>query len=360
MTWSLAGGLALGLVSAGAIGGGFALQHRQAATLPPLSLRRPLASLLALARRPRWVGGFLLGIAGWAAYVAGLRLAPLSLVQAASAGGIVVLAGRPRGRERVGVAAALLGLVLLGLSLGGASGSGRAAASTLGLWLGLSALAAAAASRAGGAGLGTAAGVLYAAADVATKEATRGGETLVLVPVVLAASGLAFAALQLSFQRGGRLATAGLATLWTNALPILAGTLVFGEPFPAGAEGALRAAAFGLVVSGGALLARGSVGDGDADLRLDDGAVPAGDLDGERVRPVRELRRVERALPRRAPEAPCAAAVDEEVDPADVAGRRHRPRDRAGERGAVGDRLRDDRELHRRGRGGAVAHRDGR
>jgi hypothetical protein len=260
MTLSLAGGLLLGLLSAGAIGGGFALQHREAAGLPPLSLRRPVASLLSLARRPLWLGGFLLGIAGWAAYVAGLRLAPLSLVQAASAGGLVVLAfagRRPAGRERAGAAAALLGLVLLGLSLGGAAGDGRAAPWALALWLGLSALAAAAATRAGGAGLGTAAGLLYACADVATKEAVRGGAALVLVPVVLAASSVAFAVLQLSFQRGGRLATAGLATLWMNALPILAGTLVFAEPFPAGAAGAARGAAFVLVVAGGALLARG-------------------------------------------------------------------------------------------------------
>lgn len=263
MSISLLAGVALGLLSAGAIGGGFALQHREAASLPALSLRRPLASLLSLLRRPLWLGGFLLGISGWAAYVAGLRLAPLSLVQAASAGGLGVLAfagRRPAGRERAGAAAALLGLVLLGLSLGGGSGDGRAQAWALALWLGLSALAAAAASRAGGAGLGTAAGVLYAAADVTTKEAVRGGASLALVPVVLAASGLAFSSLQLSFQRGGRLATAGLATLWTNALPILAGTLVFGEPFPSGFAGAARAAAFCLVVAGGALLARGEDG----------------------------------------------------------------------------------------------------
>jgi hypothetical protein len=260
---SLAAGLALGLLSAGAIGGGFALQHRTAAALPPLSLRRPAASLLSLLRRPGWLGGFLLGIAGWAAYVAGLRLAPLSLVQAAAAGGLVVLAfagRRPAGHERAGAAAALLGLVLLGLSLRGRSGDGHAAAWALALWLGLSALAAAAASRGGAAGLGTAAGVLYGAADVATKEAVRGGTALALVPVVLAASGLAFSSLQLSFQRGGRLATAGLATLWTNALPILAGTLVFGEPFPGGLAGAARAAAFCLVVAGGVLLAQGEGG----------------------------------------------------------------------------------------------------
>ncbi len=143
MSGSLAAGLLLGLASAGMLGGGFALQHRGAASLPPLSLRRPLHSLGVLFGEPRWVAGSVLGLSGWAAYIAALRLAPLSLVQAASAGGIVVLAlagGRTSSRERVGVAAALVGLALLGLSLVGESGaSGVAPAGTIALWLGGSA-----------------------------------------------------------------------------------------------------------------------------------------------------------------------------------------------------------------------------
>lgn len=277
MSAAVGGGLLLGLVSAGAIGGGFALQHAEAATLPRVSLRRPVRSLLALGRRPLWCAGLTLGLAGWAAYVAGLRLAPLSLVQAASAGGVVVLAfagGRPSRREQVGAFAALTGLVMLGLSLDGGGGGRAASPIDLGLWLGVSAAGAALAAgplaRAllPGAGLGTAAGLLYAAADVATKEATGGGSALALVPVVLGASGLAFVTLQLSFQRGGRLQTAGLATLWTNALPIVAGSVVFHEPFPAGPAGILRGAAFCLAVAGGAALA-GSGPDSTAPARVD-------------------------------------------------------------------------------------------
>lgn len=277
MSGALGGGLLLGALSAGAIAGGFALQHREAAALPPLSIRRPLRALGALVRRPFWSAGFAAGLCGWAAYVAALRLAPLSLVQAASAGGVVVLAfagGRPTRRERAGVGAALAGLVLLGLSLSGGSGGDAASALALGLWLGASAVGAALAagplarSLPPGTGLGTAAGVLYATADVATKEATGGGMGLALVPVVLAASGLAFAALQLAFQRGGRLETAGLATLWTNVLPIVAGSVVFREPFPGGASGFARVAAFGLVVAGAILLARGG-GDGVSSARVD-------------------------------------------------------------------------------------------
>lgn len=265
MSAALAEGLLLGVASAGAIGGGFALQHRGAAGLPPLALRRPLRSLASLARAPVWVGGFVLGLSGWAAYVVALRLAPLSLVQAASAGGVVVLvlAGRrPSRLEGLGAAGALVGLVLLGVSLAGGAGRGDASPLALAAWLAASGVfalvAAGPASRrlSPGAGLGTAAGVLYAAADVATKEAVGGGVRLVLVPLILAASGLAFVALQLGFQRGGRLETAGLATLWTNALPIVAGMAVFHERFPSGAPGVARASAFVLLIVSAAVLAR--------------------------------------------------------------------------------------------------------
>src|SRR4029077_16975299 len=71
-------------------------------------------------------------------YVAALRLAPLSLVQAASAGGIGVLAlggARLRRAERAGVAAALAGLALLGLSLGSHQPSDRGTVGAVVLWL---------------------------------------------------------------------------------------------------------------------------------------------------------------------------------------------------------------------------------
>ena len=117
----IAAGLALAVGSAIAIGGGYTLQHSSASQLPPLTLRRPVRSLALLFRSGRWAVGFFAGIGGWVLYVVALRLAPLSLVQAASAGGIGVLAlGGPRLRlvERIGVGAALGGLVLLAFSVG--------------------------------------------------------------------------------------------------------------------------------------------------------------------------------------------------------------------------------------------------
>jgi hypothetical protein len=263
------GGLALALCSAAALNWGYFAQHGAAAALPPLSLRRPLRSLWALFSNRRWFTGFAGGIGGWVLYVAALALAPLSLVQAASAAGISVLAllvrrsaGLSR-REAAGVGASAGALVLLGVSLaGGAAAGAHGDATAVAVWIGASAVVSAlavgagSASAAAGVGLGAAAGILYAAGDVGTKGAVGGGASLAFVPAVLACHGLAFVLLQLSFQRGGALATAGVATLLTNSLPIVAGTTVFGESVPHGALGAARFAAFAGAVAGAALLAR--------------------------------------------------------------------------------------------------------
>jgi hypothetical protein len=267
MTAALLGGLALALASAGALNWGYFAQHQAAVRLPKLSLGRPIHSLVVLFVDRRWLVGFLVGIGGWVLYVAALKLAPLSLVQATSAGGIGLLAllawratgTRPQTGELVGVGAALAGLVLLGASLAGQHGAGRQASiGSVVLWLALSAAAAGALGLLGrsAAGLGAAAGLLYAAGDVATKAATGGGTRLAFVPALLACHGLAFVALQLGFQRGTALATAGVATLLTNALPIVAGTALFHEGLPDGSLGALRVLAFVCVVAGAAGLAR--------------------------------------------------------------------------------------------------------
>jgi len=268
MTAVLLGGLALALASAGALNWGYFAQHQAAVRLPKLSLRRPIYSLVVLFVDRRWLVGFIVGIGGWVLYVAALKLAPLSLVQATSAGGIGLLAllawratgTRPQTGELAGVGAALVGLVLLGASLAGQHGAGRqAAVGSVVLWLLVSGAAAGTLALVGhrtAAALGAAAGLLYAAGDVATKAAVGGGARFAFVPALLACHGLAFVALQLGFQRGTALATAGVATLLTNALPIVAGTALFHEGLPDGALGALRVLAFVAVVAGAAGLAR--------------------------------------------------------------------------------------------------------
>jgi hypothetical protein len=269
---SISFGLVLALLSALALNWGWVVQHGAAAALPPLSLRRPRRALHSLFTHRRWLAGFSVGIGGWALYVGALAFAPLSLVQAASAGGIGVLAlfasrmggDRLSRREWAAVGVSIAGLLLLAVSLVGGSGTGHAATwGAIVAWLvGSTVLAAIAAGPgarfvAAGAGLGLAAGVLYAAGDVTTKSAVGGGAFVLLVPVVLAAHGLAFGLLQLGFQRGRALATAGTSSLVTNALPIAAGLVLFHEHVPGGPLGALRIVAFALTVVGASVLARG-------------------------------------------------------------------------------------------------------
>jgi hypothetical protein len=254
---SVATGLALALGSAFALNWGWLAQHGAARALPPLSVRRPLRSLGSLFHDRAWVVGFAVGLAGWVLYVAALALAPLSLVQATAAGGVGVLAALAHRRgdavdraDWSAVVAACVGLLLIGVSLaGGASAASRPQPLVLTAWLAVSGSVLFARG-------GIAAGTLYAAGDVATKAAVFGGAWLVLVPVVLLAHGLAFVALQLGFQRGGALQTAGTASLLTNALPIAAGLTVFHEHLPGGAPGGLRVLGFVLVVVAAAVLTR--------------------------------------------------------------------------------------------------------
>jgi hypothetical protein len=251
------------------------MQHQQASRLPPLTVRRPIRSLVLLFSDRRWVTGFAIGIGGWVLYVAALSLGTLSLVQAASAGGIGILAllvwrlggVRLSRREWTGVGLAISGLVLLAVSLAqtGTSHPFAAHASWLGVaaWMAVTGVVAAAFAGpfsrllAGGAGLGVAAGLCYAAGDVGTKAAVAGGARLLFGLPVSAAHGLGFVFLQLGFQRGGALATAGVATMFTNAVPIAAGMVLYGDGLPSGALGVARLLSFAAVVAGAALLTRG-------------------------------------------------------------------------------------------------------
>jgi len=266
---SLAGALVLSLLSAGALNWGYLAQHGAARDLPPLTVRAPLRSLRALFSDLSWLAGFVVGILGWLFYIAALALAPLSLVQGVSAGGIAMLAALAHRRgdpttpfQWSAIVVATIGLVLLATSLaGGTTNAHGTKAVDVVVWLVILAGSAALASSidlklAAGASLGVAAGLLYASGDIATKALTFGGAWALFVVAMLAAHGLAFVALQFGFQRGGALATAGTATLLTNALPIAAGIFLFNEHLPGGPLGAVRATGFALVVAAAAVLAR--------------------------------------------------------------------------------------------------------
>jgi len=263
--------LVLTIISACALNLGYVFQHDVAASVPALSLRRPIASLRSLLREPRWLIGFAIQAGGFVLYVVALALAPLSLVQATAAGGIGILAIMvsrithvPLTRyEQIGAAVSVVGLALLGISLFSSHGEGSGATSAwVGVWLGASAagavlcvtLLAGAIGR--GPAWGIASGILFAAGDVATKMAVSGGlENAAFLVCLIVFYGAGSAVLQGAFQHGGALTTAGLSTLMTNALPIAAGMVLFHEPLPSGWSGAVRIAAFAAVVAGAVLLA---------------------------------------------------------------------------------------------------------
>ncbi len=240
----LATGLVLALLSTAALSYGSYLQQAVSGTLPTLAPRHPLSSLSSLFRNWQWLAGFVTGLSGWALYIAALGFAPLSLVQAASAGGVGLLAllvrlggGRLSRPEWLAVALSVGSLLLLGSSL--PAGAGHAAATgwaaPLGWVLASMLLAGAAAGPVAaalrpGAGLAVAAGLLYSAADVASKAAVDGSRPVyVFAALVAVGHGLAFVCLQLAFQRGTALATAGVSTLLTSVLPVLAGLTIFAE-----------------------------------------------------------------------------------------------------------------------------------
>lgn len=264
-------GLTLALISAVAVNWAYSREHDAAAVMPRFSARRPLRFVSLLLGDKRWITAFAAETAGWLVYVAALRLAPISLVQAVCASGIAVLAlasghGHPGAlarHEQLAVVAALAGLALLGLSLVDTHQADHPPHwGVVLLWLGGSSGAAAGlallgAGLARGPALGLAAGLLFAGGDISAKLVVYGGTWLLAAFALIACYALGTSVLQGSFQHGDALTGAGLATLATNAVPIAAGFVIFGEHLPAGAKGTLQLAAFAALVGSAALLARG-------------------------------------------------------------------------------------------------------
>lgn len=264
-------GLVLALVSALAVNWAYAKEHDAAAQLPPLSLWEPVRTVRLLLGARAWLVAFVVEGLGWGVYVLALRLSPLALVQAVSAAGIGVLAfvschGRLRRlslRSRLAVLIAFAGLVLLALSLLGRHQVDRApGALGVALWIGGSAAAALVAATFGGgvpaARFGVAAGLLFAGGDISAKVVGYGGMWFAIVVPLLVCYGLGTSTLQIAFQRGDALTAAGIAELTTNAVPIVAGFVLFNESLPPGGHGVLQAAAFAAIVASAALLGRGS------------------------------------------------------------------------------------------------------
>lgn len=265
-------GLVLALASAVLISLSYLREHDAAAGLSVLSLRTPLRSARLLLTSRAWLLGFVMESVGFGLYVAALALAPLALVQSVAAGGIGVLAiataqiqhRRLRRRELAGALLSVGGLVLLAVSLsGGDARDTSGALAPILLWLAATVGVAVIVLTSNrvflrrGVAYGIAGGLLFAAGDICTKVATEGGSRLLFVIPLIAGYLLGTSLLQLGYQRGAALTVAGLATLFTNAVPIAAGTVVLHEDVPSGVLGVIRVVAFGAATAGAILLARG-------------------------------------------------------------------------------------------------------
>jgi hypothetical protein len=272
-------GLVLAFISALVTNAAYAVEHDAAATLPPLSPRRPARSAALLLRDRRWLRAFVAESAGWLMYVAALRLAPLALVQAVVASGVAVLAfasahGHPSKlarREKYAVVLALAGLVMLALSLTGVEPSDRHPA-VLAIILWLAACGAGAVLLivipgrfARAASLGLATGLLFADGDISAKLVGYGGWWLVALVPLIAAYATGTSVLQSAYQKGDALTAAGTATMVTNVVPIVAGFVVFYETLPSGFRAVLQVAAFGALIVGAVLLAHRQTAQSAAD-----------------------------------------------------------------------------------------------
>ena len=271
-------GILLACLCALATNVAFLLKHRGACAAPDVSLKHPVRSAVGLFRSKWFAVGMGVALGAWLLHVGALALAPLSVVQAVIAGGLVfltVLAERWFGysvglRQWAGVGLTALGLVLLAATLP-TSGAGHASYSMAGMIAFESALLALGtflvlskkldSHEHHGVMLGTAAGILFGVSDVAIKALTTsvGDEGMIglLSPWLLTcvvASVIAFYASARGLQKGEAVPVITLTSAAANVSAISGGILVFGDPMPGNTVGiVLQSFAFVLVIVAAAL-----------------------------------------------------------------------------------------------------------
>lgn len=271
-------GTALALASALAANVSFLCKHRGANEAPAVRFARPLASAAALFRSRWWAVGFAVAAAAWALHVAAIALAPLSLVQAVTAGGLALLAVpatlwfgmRLRRREWAGLGLSAGGLA--GLALTAERSAAHASYSTEALVafeLGLVAAGGTlllSASRGGsgiraGALLAVASGLLVGVSNVAIKALSGelgAGLALLASPwtaLAALAGVVAFFGFARALQLGAAIQVIATSSIAANVSAIVGGVLVFGDPLGPDPLGAVaRALAIVAVVAAAALL----------------------------------------------------------------------------------------------------------
>ncbi len=237
---------------------GFLYKHRGACSVPPVDMRRPVRSAKLLFGSKLFALGMLIAAGAWAFHVAAMAVAPLSLVQAVLAGGMVLLAvmaervlGAQIGRRQwVGLGATAIGLLALGMTLPAVHGAHSnfsipGAIAFEGVLLGAGALLIAgprigASLEHHGFMLGAAAGILFGVSDVAIKAmsgmiAAHGALAFLSpwTPIIVAASVAAFFASAKGLQGGDAVPVIAVTGTAANVAGIVGGILVFGDPLPA-------------------------------------------------------------------------------------------------------------------------------
>ena len=234
---------------------GFLFKHRGACEAPPVDIRHPLRSGRALFASKYFSLGMLIAAAAWIFHVAAMAVAPLSLVQAVLAGGVVLLAvmaertfGLAISRKQwVGIFLTAIGLILLGFSL--PSVHGAHSHFSLPAMIGFEAVLLTTGTllimgpRIGapeehhGFMLGAAAGILFGVSDVSIKAISgmigAHGVIGLLCPwtlVTLAASVAAFYASAKGLQDGDAVPVIAVTGTAANVSGIVGGILVFGDP----------------------------------------------------------------------------------------------------------------------------------
>ena len=271
-------GLLLSVATALASIVGFLYKHRGAVQGADVDWSRPVRSSFALFRIPAYAIGVLIATTGWGFHVGALALAPISLVQATIAGGLVMLtvvADRFFGhdvsrREWIGVALAALGLAFLAATLDGGGDEAHSGYenATLVIFVGATILAGVLVAVGGSSGpragvlFGASAGLLWAASDTTIKALSDSlGEDnivgLLINPMALLILLLSIAGLIVSaksLQIGPAVPVIAVTSVAANATTIAAGPIVFSEPLPDDTLGlTVRILAFALVIGAAAL-----------------------------------------------------------------------------------------------------------
>jgi drug/metabolite transporter (DMT)-like permease len=254
-------------------------KHRGATMVPTIRFTRPLQSAINLFRSKWWLIGFAVAAVAWGLHVIAMALAPLSMVQVVTAGGLALLAlpaqklfgirlGR---REWAGLLLSALGLAWLALTAEATDNhSAYSFAALLAFEGALVALGATLLHRGSqghdhvrnGVMFGVAAGILIGVGNVSTKALTGGvadeGLLALASPwsiVTVGAGVLAFFALARGLQIGPPIQVIALSSIAANVAAIAGGILVFGDSIGTDALGILaRGAAFAAVIAAAVLI----------------------------------------------------------------------------------------------------------